>query len=208
MMKVYGYCRCSTDETKQDVNRQVRELKEMGATPDTIFTEYISGMKENKVELQKLLNVIQPGDTLAVTEVSRLTRSTRQLCEMIDIVKDKHIKLVIKDSITIDCSNGEMDPMTKAFLQIAGVFGELERDIISARVKSGIKNAKAKGKKVGRPRMTTSKEIKRSEMVKEYYELYQDGRISKKHAAECLKVSRPTLDMYFKIIEAEQEQGA
>ena len=56
--------------------------------------------------------------------------------------------------------------------------------------------------------MTTSKEIKRSEMVKEYYELYQDGRISKKHAAECLKVSRPTLDMYFKIIEAEQEQEA
>ena len=125
MMKVYGYCRCSTDESKQDVNRQVRELKEMGAVPETIFTEYISGMKENKVELQKLLNVIQPGDTLAVTEVSRLTRSTRQLCEMIDIVKDKHIKLVIKDSLTIDCSNGEMDPMTKAFLQIAGVFGEL-----------------------------------------------------------------------------------
>jgi len=206
MAKVYGYCRCSTDETKQDVNRQVRELKEMGA--DAVFDEYVSGMKEKKEKLQMLLNIIQPGDTLAVTEVSRLTRSTKQLCEMIDIVKEKHIKLVIKNSLTIDCTNGELDPMTKAFLQIAGVFGELERDIISARVKSGIKNAKAKGKKVGRPRMTTSKEIKRSEMVKEYYELYQDGRISKKHAAECLKVSRPTLDMYFKIIEAEQEQGA
>ena len=51
MSKVYGYCRCSTDENKQDISRQVRELKEMGAVPETIFTEYISGMKENKVEL-------------------------------------------------------------------------------------------------------------------------------------------------------------
>jgi len=66
MSKVYGYCRCSTDENKQDISRQVRELKEMGAVPETIFTEYISGMKENKVELQKLLNVIRSGDTLAV----------------------------------------------------------------------------------------------------------------------------------------------
>ena len=81
MSKVYGYCRCSTDENKQDISRQVRELKEMGAVPETIFTEYISGMKENKVELQKLLNVIRSGDTLAVTELSRLTRSTKQLCD-------------------------------------------------------------------------------------------------------------------------------
>ena len=65
MSKVYGYCRCSTDENKQDISRQVRELKEMGAVLETIFTEYISGMKENKVELQKLLNVIRSGDTLS-----------------------------------------------------------------------------------------------------------------------------------------------
>ena len=165
-------------------------------------------MKEKKEKLQMLLNIIQPGDTLAVTEVSRLTRSTKQLCEMIDIVKEKHIKLVLKNSLTIDCTNGELDPMTKAFLQIAGVFGELERDIISARVKSGIKNARAKGKEPGRPRIKSSKEIRHSDKVKEYYDLYMDGRISKKHAAECLKISRPTLDMYFKIIESEQEQGA
>ena len=105
MEKVYGYCRCSTDENKQDISRQVRELKEMGAVPETIFTEYISGMKENKVELQKLLNVIRSGDTLAVTELSRLTRSTKQLCDIIETVKNKQIKLIIKDSITIDCSS-------------------------------------------------------------------------------------------------------
>lgn len=209
-MTIYGYARCSTDEKKhdQDINRQVRELKAMGAQDFTIYKEYISGLKENKVELQKLLNVIQPGDTLMVTEISRLSRSTRQLCEMIETVREKKIRLIIKDSLTIDCTSGELDPMTKAFLQISGVFAELERNIMSDRTKSGIRNARAKGKQIGRPRITSSQDIRHSEQVKEYYNLYMDGRISKKHAAECLKVSRPTLDMYFKIIEAEQEQGA
>ena len=45
---IYGYCRCSTNETKQDINRQVRELKELGATNETIYKEYVSGSSNNK----------------------------------------------------------------------------------------------------------------------------------------------------------------
>ena len=205
MSKVYGYCRCSTDENKQDISRQVRELKEMGAVPETIFTEYISGMKENKVELQKLLNVIRSGDTLAVTELSRLTRSTKQLCDIIETVKNKQIKLIIKDSITIDCTNGTLDPMTAAFLQITGVFAELERNMISERTKSGLRNAKAKGKRIGRPH-TNVDDL--PDFFYRDYEYLMNGLSSKTDTAKYLNISRPTLNKYIRLYSVIYDYAA
>lgn len=197
MTKVYGYCRCSTNDTKQDIERQVRELKAMGATDSTIYKEYVSGMKQNKTELTKLFEVIGAGDTLTVTEISRITRSTKQLCDIIDTVKAKKIKLIIKNSITIDCTNGELDPMTKAFLQMAGVFGELEHDMICSRVKSGVANARAKGKKIGRPQITLEQI---PQQVKDKYSLYKNGDITKSEYAKICGISRPTLDKYINLI--------
>lgn len=197
MAKIYGYCRCSTNDTKQDISRQVRELKEMGATDKTIYKEYVSGMKQNKVELGKLFEIIEAGDTLTVTEVSRITRSTKQLCDIIDFVKAKRIKLIIKNSITIDCTNGELDPMTKAFLQIAGVFGELEHDMICERVKSGIANRKAQGKHVGRFAVTLDDV---PDKVKEKYSLYKSGELTKMDYAKICGISRPTLDKYINLM--------
>lgn len=197
-MTVYGYCRCSTNESKQDINRQIRELKEMGATDTTIFKEYISGSKANKIELEKLLNVIQKGDTIVVTEISRLTRSTKQLCELIETVKEKQIKLAIKGSLTIDCTNGELDVMTKAFLQMTGVFAELEKDMIRERTRSGIANARAKGKQIGRPQLTLDKI---PDNVKKHYELFANGTIGKSEYAKLCGISRPTLDKYIGIIK-------
>lgn len=197
MAKVYGYCRCSTNDTKQDIERQVRELKEMGAAAATIYKEYVSGMKQDKTELNKLLAAIAEGDTLAVTEVSRITRSTKQLCDIIELVQAKKIKLVIKNSITIDCTNGELDPMTKAFLQMAGVFGELEHDMICSRVKSGVANARAKGKRIGRPSITLNNV---PDKVIEKYALYKSGKITKCEYAAICCISRPTLDKYINLM--------
>ena len=140
---IYGYARCSTNEEMQDINRQIRELKQLGATDRTIYREYESGMKNDRVELQRLLEAVQSGDTIVATEVSRITRSTKQLCEIIEFVKDKHIRLVL-GSFVVDCTR-ELDPMTEGMLKMMGVFSELERNMISQRVKSGLKNAKAKG---------------------------------------------------------------
>ena len=69
-----------------------------------------------------LLEMAEPGDTIITLEVSRLSRSTQQLCEIIDVIRDKHLRLVIVGSITIDCREGRADPMSEAFLQLAGVF--------------------------------------------------------------------------------------
>lgn len=201
--KIYGYCRCSTNDSKQDINRQVKELKELGATDTSIYKEYITGTATNKAELDKLLSAIHEGDTLAVTEISRLSRSTKQLIEIIEIVQEKKIKLVVKNSITIDCTNGELDPMSKAFLQMTGVFAELEKNMIRDRVKSGVANARAKGKQIGRPTITIDDVPKK---VKDTYNtLYSKGQISKTDFARVCKISRPTLDKYLNIITATEE---
>lgn len=71
MGTIYGYCRCSTNEDKQDITRQIRELNELGATESTIYMEYESGTKTNRPELIKLLNIIKTGDTIVTTDVSQ-----------------------------------------------------------------------------------------------------------------------------------------
>ena len=96
----YGYSRCSTNETKQDINRQVRELKQAGA--EQIFVEYEHGDAKVKSQQQAMFAEAQAGDTIIVLEVSRLARSTQQLCEIIDLVREKHLRLVIVASITLD----------------------------------------------------------------------------------------------------------
>lgn len=133
----YGYARCSTNESRQDIDRQVRELKAAGA--EEIFLEYEHGDAAVKKQQQTLFDAAQEGDTIITLEVPRLARSTKQLCEIIEIINAKHLRLVIVGSITMDCRNGHADPMTEAFLQMAGVFSQLELAMIRARVKSGMR---------------------------------------------------------------------
>lgn len=193
---IYGYARCSTNEKLQDINRQVRELKQQGATDKTIYLEYESGMKENRAELLKLLDIIKPGDTIVATEVSRITRSTKQLCDIIETAKDKHIKLVL-GSFIVDCSK-ELDPMTEGMLKMMGVFSELERNMISQRVKSGMENAKAKGKAIGRP-ATTPDDI--PSIFYRHYPKYQKGEINKKEFSRLCDLSYPTIYKYIHLVE-------
>lgn len=193
---IYGYARCSTNEKMQDINRQVRELKQQGATDTTIYLEYESGTKENRKELNKLLNIVQSGDTIIATEVSRITRSTKQLCEIIELAKDKHIKLVLGTFI-VDCSK-ELDPMTEGMLKMMGVFSELERNIISQRVKSGMDNAKSKGKTIGRP-ATTADDI--PNVFYKHYPKYKNGEINKMDFSRLCSLSYPTIYKYLSIVE-------
>jgi DNA invertase Pin-like site-specific DNA recombinase len=196
MSVIYGYARCSTDESRQDVDRQKRELFSMGVQEDKhIYWEYESGTKTDRVELSKLLDVIKTGDTIAATEVSRLTRSTKQLCEILQTVQDKKIRLLI-GSFSVDCRSDDIDPMTKGMLMMWGVFSEMERDIISQRVKSGMRNAAAKGKQIGRPK-TTMETI--PDKFWKYRKMYSDGNITISEFARLLGCSRTTIYKYLDI---------
>ena len=193
----YGYARCSTNETKQDINRQVRELKSAGA--DTLFLEYEHGDSKVKSQQEAMFAQAQAGDTILTLEVPRLARSTQQLCEIIDKVREKRLRLVIIGSITLDCREGKADPMSEAFLQMAGVFSQLELSMIRERVRSGMANAKAKGKKVGRPQ-TTKDDI--PAVFYKHYPAFASGNMNVSELARICDLSRPTVYKYLKLIMA------
>ena len=194
---VYGYSRCSTNETKQDINRQVRELKAAGA--EEIFMEYEHGDAKIKSQQQAMFAQAQAGDTITVLEVSRLARSTQQLCEIIDLVREKHLRLVIVGSITLDCRSGQPDPMSEAFLQMAGVFSQLELSMIRMRVRSGMANARAKGKQIGRPQV--SRDNIPATFLR-HYPTYKNGRLNISELARVCDLSRTTVYKYISLLEA------
>ena len=195
MSKTYGYARCSTSEDKQDINRQIRELKAAGA--DEVVFEYEHGDAIVKQQLQSLLEATNEGDTIITLEVSRLTRSTQQLCEIVSTIKQKKLRLVIVGSITVDCRTGQIDPMSQAFIQMSAVFAELELSIIRARVKSGMQNAKAKGKKIGRPRVT--KDDIPAIFLRHYPE-FVSGKLNVSELSRVCELSRPTVYKYLKLV--------
>lgn len=173
----------------------------MGIKEDNIFFEYESGAKDDRRELNRLMQIVKPGDSITSLEVSRLTRSTQKLCEIIKKVQEKQIKLVIAGSITIDCSPGkELDAISKGMMLMWGVFAELERDIITARIKSGMENAKAKGVKLGRPQTTIA--TLPYNFLK-YYPMFQRGSINLSELSRLSGISRPTLYKYLKIVESQ-----
>ena len=192
-----GYSRCSTNEGKQDINRQVRELKEAGA--DVVYMEYEHGDAKVKSQQQAMFAEAEPGDTIIVLEVSRLARSTQQLCEIIERIREKRLRLVIVGSITLDCRDGQADPMSEAFLQMAGVFSQLELAMIRARVRSGMANAAAKGTKIGRPQVTADN-IPATFL--RHYPAFKKGQLNVSELARVCELSRTTVYKYIELLEA------
>lgn len=192
----HGYARCSTNESKQDIDRQVRELKQAGA--ERIFLEYEHGDAAVKCQLSSLLEQAEEGDTIITLEVSRLARSTKQLCEIIEVIRSKHLRLEIVGSITVDCSNGQIDPMTNAFIQMSGVFAELELRIIRERVRSGMANAKAKGAKIGRPQATAD-DIPANFL--RHYPAFKNKQLNVSELARVCDLSRTTVYKYISLLE-------
>lgn len=214
-MAVYGYARCSTNENRQDVKRQVYEMMDKYDVPKSnIYFEYASGAKAERKVFLKLLSQLQEKDTLISSEVSRLTRSTKQLCEVLEIAKEKKLKLIIGDFV-VDCSKGELDPMTNGMLMMMGVFAEMERNMTRARIKSGLEYAKENGVVLGRP--TTGYEDLPNAFLKHYpkTQLPKDNpnRLSVPQIAKLCGISKQTAykykeiyDDYYKIGETKKEQ--
>ena len=192
---MYGYAKCSTDETRQDVNRQVMDLRELGA--ETIFYEYESGTKRERKELNRLLSIVKAGGSIIATELSRITKSTKDLIEIIEIAKAKHLKLIL-GTFEVDCTGETLAPMVEGMVKMMGVFAELERNMISERVKSGMKNAAAKGKVIGHPRTTIDTIPAR---FMKSYPLYEKHKINQSELARITEFNRDTVRKYIKILE-------
>lgn len=195
----YGYARCSTNSNKQDIDRQKRELIQLGIRKENIFWEYGTGERNDREKLQQLLETVKQGDTIACTEVSRLSRSTKQLCEILEFVEKNKIKLIVGTFI-VDCRNDEIDPMTMGMLRMMAVFAQMERDITIQRIKSGMDNARAKGKHIGRKK-TTEDTIPQSFF--RYFPQFTNGTINLSEFARLSGLSRNSIYKYLKIVEGK-----
>lgn len=201
MSKVYGYCRCSTSENAglQSFDHQQEELINRGVKPEDIFTERISGTKENKPVLNKLLDICESGDTIKVYELSRISRSIRDFNNTVEIIKNKKLRLeLIMNNITIDFTKDKIDPFTEFFLNILISFSSLEVSVIRERVKSGMA---ATTKRIGRPPMSKEK-LESDILFLKYYLKWKNKEINLSEMSRLYGHSRKNCREKIKIFES------
>lgn len=151
-MSTFAYLRVSTFEQNTDKNKldilKFANDKKLGNVE--FVEEQISGRSNFKDrKLGKLLNIMKKGDILIVPELSRLARSVSQILEVIDITKQKEIKLyAIKENF----SNDEQSITATVTSTIFALVAQIERDLISLRTKEALQAKKATGTKLGRPK--------------------------------------------------------
>jgi putative DNA-invertase from lambdoid prophage Rac len=154
MGKVYAYIRVSKDE--QDLNNQKLEIESYATAKKIEIEEWIeikvSSRKNSKDRrLDELLSKLKKGDTLVVSEISRLARSLRQVHNIIYEIAKKKVELhIIKQNLVTKNNN---DMATKIYINAFAMAAEIERDLISQRTKSGLARAKAAGIKLGNPNL-------------------------------------------------------
>lgn len=141
-MKKIGYARVSTRD--QNLDMQLHALKEAGC--EKIFTEKKSGRRMDRPVLKRLLKQSNAGDTIIVWKIDRIGRSAKDLCEIIDTVRKKCVIIIsLTEGINTSTMIGEV------FFKLAGIFAEIEINGRSERTREGIKVARLKGKRIGRP---------------------------------------------------------
>jgi DNA invertase Pin-like site-specific DNA recombinase len=139
----YGYARVSSDT--QDYTAQVEALK--AARCERIYSEKASGKSTNgRPELAKLMKALLPGDTVVVTKLDRVARSSRDLLNIMHELKERGCGFVSLGDPWCDTTN----EMGRFLLTVMSGFAELERELIRKRCQAGIERAKAKGTKFGR----------------------------------------------------------
>lgn len=189
--QIIAYLRISTRE--QDLNSQKLELHEYARRNDIKINEFveieISSRKSTRArKIDELLENLQAGDLLLVSELSRLGRSVSQIIRIVDNLIKKEVRLVaVRESIKI---NGKQDIQTKTMITMFGLFAEIERDLISERTKQGLQAARARGKILGRPKGPGKSRL--DDLRPEIEALLKNGS-SKTFIAKRYKTSLPNL---------------
>jgi len=182
-----GYARVSTFE--QNLDLQLDALKNEGC--QHLFSDKVSGVKTKKPNFHKLLEYAREGDTIVVWKLDRLGRSTVQLIELVEKLKQRGIHLKsLQESIDTTTAMGNM------FFQLMCILAEHERNIIRERTQAGLASARARGRKGGRPKGLSPRYQK---IAREVRQVYEQGNRSTEEIREMFGIkSQPTL---YKILQ-------
>jgi Site-specific recombinases, DNA invertase Pin homologs len=178
-----GYIRVSTKE--QNPDRQIDLLKNENC--DKIFCDKISGIKEDRPQLNNMLDQLRAGDIIVVTELSRFGRSTKDLISMIEKIHliGANIKSLKESFLDTSTSSGKM------IFTILSAVSQFERDLIAQRTVEGLESARARGRKGGRPLLPKEK-------INKAIKMYESKQFSLREISELTDVSTSSLFNYLK----------
>jgi DNA invertase Pin-like site-specific DNA recombinase len=177
-------------QNEQNLDLQRDALRNAGVSAKHIFTDTITGTKQERPGLEAALSHLRDGDTLVVWRLDRLGRSLKHLIETVALLQEQHIAF---KSITenIDTST----PTGQLVFHIFGALAEFERNLITERTMAGLQAARARGRTGGRPKLNPA--ISKVAMAKK---LYADKANSIKDICHTLHISRATLYRYINTV--------
>ena len=181
-MKI-GYARVSTEE--QNLDRQLDSLKEAGC--EKIFQEKITGTKKERPELDKLMEQLRSGDLIIISDLTRLSRSVKDLFSLVDQIEKKGANIKSLKESWMDTST----PQGKLMFTIFAGISQFERDLISQRTLEGLAAARSRGKKGGRPK-------KDEKAINIAVKMYQEKVCSISEITKATGVSKTTIYRYIK----------
>lgn len=189
-MKI-GYARVSTEA--QNLDRQIDSLQQSGVDRRNIYQEKYTGTAISRPIFNRMIEELQPGDTIYVTDLSRISRSRNDLLDIIETISKKGATLVsLLDSwFNMD----KNDAFSKLLLNFIASLNEFERNLLSERSKEGVAAARQRGKHPGRPTGVNPEVIKQVLAVQK---LCNDGNMTISEACRTVQLSRATYYLYNK----------
>lgn len=162
-----GYARVSTEE--QNLDRQIDMLIDYGVRKRNIYQEKITGTKSDREQLNKMIEDLEESDIVIITDLTRISRSTKDLLNIIDRIKEKGASIKSIKDTWLDTTSD--NPYNSFLLTVMSGLSQLERDLISQRTKEGLKSAKARGRNGGRPSKRNDKADTVGLLYKEGYKI-------------------------------------
>lgn len=181
-MKI-GYARVSTKE--QNLDRQLDQLKEAGC--ERIFQEKISGTSKERPELQHMLDILRKGDVVVISELTRLSRSVKDLFSLVDQIHAQGADIRSLKEPWLDTTT----PQGKLLFSIFAGVSQFERDLIHERTMEGLRSARARGRKGGRPAVDPQK-------LQLAVKLYNSGTMTVQEIVKTTGIGRSTLYVHKK----------
>ncbi len=184
-MTIFGYARVSS--VGQNLARQIEQLEKAGVDQEHIFKESKSGKNTKRPKLQEMLDSLHEGDTIIVSDLTRISRSTKDLFKLIDEIKEKGAVLKSLKDTWLDMSKD--NPYSNFLLTVMAGVAQLERELMIQRQREGLEIAKKNKVKLGRLKTYHSKH----EGMLHAIELYNEREKTVKQICSITKVSRASL---------------
>ena len=189
---IIGYARVSTQE--QNLDRQIDNLTEYGC--ERIYREKMTGTRADRPEYQKMLDALREGDTLVIDSFSRLSRSTKELLEVVERLQLMGVNLIsVKEQLDTTTPTGRL------MLTMLSALSQFERDLIAERTVDGLKAARARGRMGGRPKAADEKTQRQA------LAMYHANALTNKEIAEKCGVSLSTLNRWIKADKDSREDS-